>query len=167
MEFIQTFVKSSVKGEAQRMQFLQTICTPCKAARDGGCCQGLKELYHQFQVAEKIQALAEEEATDQPHVVVRQQAMLAIAWMSKVEMALECHKKSLLEVCSRSISFLLPRADMGGLDATLYFRCCSGHVGYAAVPAPHFGEGLEGAGQQAAGPAAVQDIQRQHRGGLH
>ncbi|KAM4678862.1 uncharacterized protein AAGF69_000949 [Amazona ochrocephala] len=153
MELLQTFVKSSVKGEAQRMQFLQTICTPCKAARDWGCSRGPKELYHRFQVAEKIQTLVEEEATDQLHVAMLQQAMLAIAcmryvpspWLGwhfctargpgpgrgvphpgtvqcKVQMALEGHKKSLLEACFRSIFFLLPRADTEGLDTAVYFR---------------------------------------------
>lgn len=37
------------------MQFLQTISTLSKAARDEGFSQELKQFYHQFQVAENIQ----------------------------------------------------------------------------------------------------------------
>lgn len=44
----------AAQEEAQKMQFLQTISTLSKAARDEGFSQELKEFYHQFQVAENI-----------------------------------------------------------------------------------------------------------------
>ncbi|XP_061320185.1 uncharacterized protein LOC133274674 [Pezoporus flaviventris] len=122
MQFIQTFLESSVKEEAQKIRFLQTVSTLSKDARDEGFTQKLKEFYHRFQVAKNIEALVEEEPVDHLHTAVRQQAMLALAHMSKVEMALGGKKKSLLEACFRSVFLLPPKTDMQGLDNFLYFK---------------------------------------------
>ncbi|XP_062458822.1 maestro heat-like repeat-containing protein family member 7 [Pezoporus occidentalis] len=122
MQFIQAFLESSVKEEAQKIRFLQTVSTLSKDARDEGFTQELKEFYHRFQVAKNIEALVEEEPVDHLHTAVRQQAMLALAHMSKVEMALGGKKKSLLEACFRSVFFLPPKTDMQGLDNFLYFK---------------------------------------------
>ncbi|XP_061235968.1 maestro heat-like repeat-containing protein family member 7 [Neopsephotus bourkii] len=121
MRFVQTFLESSVKEEAQKIQFLQTISTLSEAARDEGFSQELKEFYHRFEVAENIEELLEEEPMDHLHTAVRQEAMLALANMSKVEMALGGMKKSLLEACFRSVFLLPPKTDMQGLDSSLYF----------------------------------------------
>ncbi|XP_069633948.1 uncharacterized protein [Haliaeetus albicilla] len=66
--------------KAQKMQFLETICTLCKAARQSkGLSRGLNAFCHKFELAENIKVLLEEEPRDHLHTAVRQQAMLAIA----------------------------------------------------------------------------------------
>ncbi|KAM6048645.1 uncharacterized protein LJ206_017664 isoform 2-T2 [Theristicus caerulescens] len=122
MQFIRAFVKSSEKEEAQRLQFLETICTLCKAARHKGLSQGLNAFCHRFELAENIKVLLKEEPRDHLHTAVRQRAMLAIAALSKVKMVLEGKKKSLLQACFRSVFLLPPTTDMQGLDTTLYFE---------------------------------------------
>ncbi|XP_029876474.1 uncharacterized protein LOC115343976 [Aquila chrysaetos chrysaetos] len=122
MQFIQVFLKSSEKETAQKMRFLETICTLCKAARCKGLSRGLNAFCHKFELAENIKALLEEEPRDHLQTAVRQQAMLAIAALSKVEMVLEGKKKSLLEACFKSVFLLPPKTDMQGLDTTLYFE---------------------------------------------
>ncbi|KAM9027163.1 uncharacterized protein PRD47_006138 isoform 1-T1 [Ara ararauna] len=69
-----------------------------------------------------LQALVEEEPMGHLHTAVRQQAMLALARMSNVEMALGEQKESLLEACFRSVFLLPPKTDMQGLCNSLYFR---------------------------------------------
>ncbi|XP_061210088.1 uncharacterized protein LOC133220869 isoform X1 [Neopsephotus bourkii] len=58
---------------------------------------------------------------DHLRTAVRQEAMLALADMSQVEMALGGMKESLLEACFRSVFLLPPKTDMQGLDSSLYF----------------------------------------------
>ncbi|KAM6238911.1 maestro heat-like repeat-containing protein family member 7 [Spheniscus humboldti] len=121
MQFIRAFLKSSEKEEAQRMRFLETICTLCKAARRKGLSQGLNAFCRRFELAENIKVLLEEEPRDHLHTAVRKQAMLAIAALSKVETVLEGKKKSLLEACFRSVFLLPPKTDMQGPVTALYF----------------------------------------------
>ncbi|XP_061219240.1 maestro heat-like repeat-containing protein family member 7 [Neopsephotus bourkii] len=122
MQFIQTFLQSSVKEEAQKVQFLQAVSSLCTAARDQGFLEELKEFCEQHQVAENIKALLEEEPMDHVHTVVRQQAMLTLAQMSKVQMLLKRKKKSLLTSCFRKVFLLPPITSRKGEDSFLYFQ---------------------------------------------
>ncbi|XP_061219650.1 uncharacterized protein LOC133217856 [Neopsephotus bourkii] len=122
MQFIQTFLQSSVKEEAQKVQFLHAVSSLCTAARDQGFLEELKEFCEQHQVAENIKALVEEEPMDHVHTVVRQQAMLTLAQMSKVQMLLKRKKKSLLTSCFRKVFLLPPITSRKGKDSFLYFQ---------------------------------------------
>ncbi|XP_061219648.1 maestro heat-like repeat-containing protein family member 7 isoform X2 [Neopsephotus bourkii] len=122
MQFIQTFLQSSVKEEAQKVQFLQAVSSLCTAARDQGFLEELREFCEQHQVAENIKALVEEEPMDHVHTVVRQQAMLTLAQMSKVQMLLKRKKKSLLTSCFRKVFLLPPITSRKGEDSILYFQ---------------------------------------------
>ncbi|KAM6044714.1 maestro heat-like repeat-containing protein family member 7 [Theristicus caerulescens] len=122
MEFIETFLKSSEKEEAQKRQFLETICTLCQAATCKSFSQCLNAFCQRFELAENIKVLLEEEPRDHLHTAVRQKAMLAIAALSKVEVVLEGKKESLLQACFRSVFLLPPQTDMQGLNTSLYLE---------------------------------------------
>ncbi|KAM6032625.1 maestro heat-like repeat-containing protein family member 7 [Theristicus caerulescens] len=122
MEFIETFLKSSEKEEAQKRQFLETICTLCKAATRKSLSLCLIAFCQRFELAENIKVLLEEEPRDHLHTAVRQKAMLAIAALSKVEVVLEGKKESLLQACFRSVFLLPPKTDMQGLNTSLYLQ---------------------------------------------
>ncbi|KAM4648532.1 uncharacterized protein AAGF69_012472 isoform 2-T2 [Amazona ochrocephala] len=59
---------------------------------------------------------------DRLHTAVRQQAMLTLAQMSKVERLLEGRRKSLLGACFRKVFLLPPNAAGQGQDSFLYFE---------------------------------------------
>ncbi|XP_062479427.1 uncharacterized protein LOC134166115 isoform X2 [Pezoporus occidentalis] len=122
MRFIQTFLQSSEQEEAQKVKFLQAVSSLCTAPRDQGFLEEVKEFCEQCQVVENIKALVEEEPMGHLHTAVRQEAMLTLAQMSKVEMLLESKKKSLLQSCFRTVFLLPPITARQGQDIFLYFK---------------------------------------------
>ncbi|KAM4647954.1 uncharacterized protein AAGF69_012192 [Amazona ochrocephala] len=112
----------AAQEEAQKVEFLQAVSSLCKAARVWDFSEELREFYEQYRVVESIKALVEEEPMDRLHTAVRQQAMLTLAQMSKVERLLEGRRKSLLETCFRKVFLLPPNAAGQGQDSFLYFE---------------------------------------------
>ncbi|KAM6184404.1 maestro heat-like repeat-containing protein family member 7 [Sarcoramphus papa] len=119
---IQAFLKSTEKDEAQKMRFLQSIRTLCRAARHKGLSQGLDVFCPRDELAENIRALLQEEPRDHLRTAVRQQAMLAIAALSSAEAVPEGQTIPLLDACFSSVFCLPPKEDMQGLDTSLYHK---------------------------------------------
>ncbi|KAM4647991.1 uncharacterized protein AAGF69_012224 [Amazona ochrocephala] len=112
----------AAQEEAQKVEFLQAVSSLCKAATVWDFSEELRKFYEQYRVVESIKALVEEEPMDRLHTAVRQQAMLTLAQMSKVERLLEGRRKSLLETCFRKVFLLPPNAAGQGQDSFLYFE---------------------------------------------
>ncbi|KAM6184400.1 uncharacterized protein WM294_017118 [Sarcoramphus papa] len=119
---IQAFLKSTEKDEAQKMRFLQSIRTLCRATRHKGLSQGLDVFCPRDELAENIRALLQEEPRDHLRTAVRQQAMLAIAALSSAEAVPEGQTIPLLDACFSSVFCLPPKEDMQGLDTSLYHK---------------------------------------------
>ncbi|NXI95085.1 MROH1 protein, partial [Psophia crepitans] len=96
---------------AQKLKFLASICTICDVRGTDSTMWDV--LYFcQLEVVEAIKVLLQEEFTDYLGTMVRQQAMLTIASMSRARLLLQ-EKSSLLQVCFCSIFHLPPQQDTG------------------------------------------------------
>ncbi|KAM6038247.1 uncharacterized protein VSU04_015822 [Chlamydotis macqueenii] len=120
VDFIQAFASSPQQEERQKTKFLECICVLCRAAKQHDLCRGLDVFCHRYQLAEKIQALLEEEPRDQMRTAMRQKAMRAIAALSSAGILLEGKKTSLLQACFSSVFFLPPNNEIRGLGNYLY-----------------------------------------------
>ncbi|XP_065551138.1 maestro heat-like repeat-containing protein family member 7 [Lathamus discolor] len=122
MKSIQAFLQSPAKEEAEKVEFLRAVSSLCRAPRDQGFLEKLKEFCEQYEVVENIKALVEDEPMEHLDTAVRQQAMLTLAQMSNVEMLLRSEKESLLNSCFRKVFFLPPITTRQGQDSFLYSK---------------------------------------------
>ncbi|NXN21524.1 MROH7 protein, partial [Nycticryphes semicollaris] len=103
---------------AQKLRFLDSVCTICRSITMDST-EWHKLFFCQLEVVETIEALLQEEPTDQLSSTVRQQAMLAITSMSRARLLLQEKKNSLLHACFCSV-FHLPPQDTQDPSAFLY-----------------------------------------------
>ncbi|NXK20111.1 MROH5 protein, partial [Arenaria interpres] len=108
------------QDEAEKLQFLDSICTICNTTSVHSM-EWHKLYFCQLEVAETIEELLQEEPTDQLSSTVRQQAMLAITSMSRAKLLLQEKKSILLHACFCSL-FHLPPQDTWGPSAFLYSK---------------------------------------------
>ncbi|PKU35788.1 u3 small nucleolar rna-interacting protein 2 [Limosa lapponica baueri] len=113
-------IQSRPKDEAQKLQFLDSICTICSTTSVHST-EWHKLYFCQLEVVETVEELLQEEPTDQLSSTVRQQAMLAITSMSRAKLLLQEKKSSLLHACFCSV-FHLPPQDSRGPSAFLYSK---------------------------------------------
>ncbi|XP_064380483.1 maestro heat-like repeat-containing protein family member 7 isoform X3 [Dromaius novaehollandiae] len=121
LQHIQAFLGASEKEEAQKLQFLASICALCRGVDCEALGGDLSDLCSKAALAEEIKVLLEEQPHDLQGIAVRQQALLAITAMSKVRPVLEdTQNNSLLHACICSIFSFPPREDMQSMEALLY-----------------------------------------------
>ncbi|XP_023790779.1 uncharacterized protein LOC111934852 [Cyanistes caeruleus] len=121
-DFIQAFVSSpdQLQDEDLKLKFLDSVCTLCRDANDGGLSQDLDVFCHKYKLGEMIQVLLKLEPKNKIRTEVRRLAMLALAGLSMLGMVLE--KRKLLRACFESIFFLPPKREMQSLEASLFVR---------------------------------------------
>ncbi|NXQ90619.1 MROH7 protein, partial [Nyctibius grandis] len=105
--------------KAQKLRFLGSICTICSFTH----VNSMRDLLHvgQLEVVETIEALLQEEPTERLGTRVRQQAMLAIASMSRAGLLLQ-EKSSLLHTCFSSVFYRPPWKKTKGTESSLYSK---------------------------------------------
>lgn len=109
------------QAEAQKLSFLASICTICEAAlEDSGAHYRL--CVCPLEVAQCIEELLQEEPAERLDTELRQQAMNAIAAMSRAWLLPEERKSSLLRACLGSVLHLPRHEDTQDRDAALYME---------------------------------------------
>ncbi|POI23606.1 hypothetical protein CIB84_012647, partial [Bambusicola thoracicus] len=109
------------QAEAQKLSFLASICTICEAAlEDSGAHYRL--CVCPLEVAQCIEELLQEEPAERLDTELRQQAMSAIAAMSRAWLLPEERKSSLLRACLSSVLHLPHYKDDTDRDAALYME---------------------------------------------
>uniref|UniRef100_A0A8V1ABV0 Uncharacterized protein n=1 Tax=Gallus gallus TaxID=9031 RepID=A0A8V1ABV0_CHICK len=109
------------QAEAQKLSFLASICTICEAAlEDSGAHYRL--CVCPLEVAQCIEELLQEEPAERLDTELWQQAMNAIAAMSRAWLLPEERKSSLLRACLGSVLRLPRHEDTQDRDAALYME---------------------------------------------
>ncbi|GAB0194588.1 maestro heat-like repeat-containing protein family member 6 [Grus japonensis] len=120
LKVIQAFLRTRPKEEAQKLNFLASICTICNTTITESAVWDV--LYFcQLEVVEAIKVLLQEEPTALLGTTVRQQAMLAITSMSRAGLLLQ-ETTNLLQVCFCSTFYLPPQEEPQGPKTSLYSK---------------------------------------------
>ncbi|XP_066843530.1 uncharacterized protein [Anser cygnoides] len=117
---IDAFVTNKQKShlsEEQKMKFLESVCSVCTTAREKGLSAGLDCFCRRTDVARHIEIVLASEPQDQLQSPVREQAMLAVAALSTVQVIKVREMLRLLDTCFQSV-FLLPPKEK--LNARFY-----------------------------------------------
>eukprot|EP00075_Anas_platyrhynchos_P022463 XP_027311716.1 uncharacterized protein LOC113843461 isoform X3 [Anas platyrhynchos] len=107
-EFVKTWMEIP-QGEEQKMKFLESICSVCTTARESGLSGGFADFCNRCNLCRHLQRLIEKEPLDQLETAVREQAMLAVAALSSLQVISEDSMQRLLTACFRSVFMLPPK----------------------------------------------------------
>ncbi|CAM5130284.1 unnamed protein product [Natator depressus] len=121
LEYINAFLKGNEQEEAKKLEFLDRVITISRAVLTRRPERNLAAFLGKALLVEKIKELIDLESVDSLTSGVRQQAMLAIMELSKVEPLLQgMELSSLLTVCFSSVFSLPPAETNQGVEAALY-----------------------------------------------
>nr|XP_038029014.1 uncharacterized protein LOC113843461 [Anas platyrhynchos] len=119
-EFVKTWMEIP-QGEEQKMKFLESICSVCTTARESGLSGGFADFCNRCNLCRHLQRLIEKEPLDQLETAVREQAMLAVAALSSLQVISEDSMQRLLTACFRSVFMLPPKEKLSARNFVMPF----------------------------------------------